>query len=80
MSKITFEFDSENVDDITDVKTLIKAPEIRSVLFEISHNLRKKIEYKLDAGEYDAYEALDLCFKEISELLFENGINDDLYM
>ena len=67
-------FNLENPDDRIEHLAAIKSGNMRSALFDISHNLRKQIENEIDdnPGKYTySYEVLDLTFEKIHEILKE---------
>ena len=82
--KAILEFDLDDADDRRAHLRCVKATKMAQVLWEIHYNCHKGIEHRLDALAEkeklpDAYDTMDLIFKEISELINEEGIIiDDL--
>ena len=73
--KATIKFNLDDADDLISYKRTNKSLDMAIVLFEISNNLKRDIENKLDNKEYGKYEAIDLVFEEISQLLHEHKID-----
>lgn len=71
-------FDLENPDDRVSHLRCIKATDMAIVLFEITRNLRRQLERKLEHGyptQLTSYQTLDVVFEEIATLMDDNGIN-----
>lgn len=75
--KAIIEFNLSESDDALDYKRVNKSLDMALALWEIAYNTRKKIHYQLDANVYDKYNAVDLVFEKISEILNEHNINLD---
>ena len=55
-----------------------------SAMFEITHNMRKRILNELEFSEkckgFDKYDGVDYVFEKIHEELNENGVNSDSFI
>lgn len=71
MAKITIKLDLRREKDLRDYNLFNNAEGMFDSLFEISHNLKKKVAYKLDGDDNGA---LDLVFEAIAEILEENNV------
>jgi hypothetical protein len=47
------------------------------MLWELMHNSKKSLEWKMESNSIDRYDALDMVFQRINELLEEYDINVD---
>lgn len=74
--KATLEFDLNNPDDRMNHLRSVKALDMACVLFEITHNLKRKLENRFEAQpqERDEFDGLDEVFKEVNNLMSEHGI------
>lgn len=79
--KATFEFDMNDPEDVMDHKRMSKSLDMALVLWELKNNAQKKIHYHLDDTEKEkprtAYEAVDLVFDIIYELMRDYNIDMD---
>jgi len=75
--KAQLNFDLENLDDEMEIKRCLKSTEMALVLWELVHNSKKSLEWKMEADTINRYDALDMVFERISELLEEYDINID---
>lgn len=79
MAKGILEFDLTNVDETKAHLRAVKSTDMALALWDIVHNTKKRLENSFENKEIDKYEALDLVFKEISEIYEDHGIQvDDL--
>jgi translation elongation factor EF-Tu-like GTPase len=77
------EFDLSNPDSKLDHIKCLKANDMASVLFEITHNLQKKVYWYFEtpiskANEVTAVEGVEKVFEEIHKLMKDYDITDDL--
>ena len=76
--KATLTFDLENWDDARKHLAAVKSGNMAIVLWEITHNLKKNCHIHIEAVEanekLDKYEAVELVFEKIHDLLDENNI------
>lgn len=88
MSKAILKFDLSDPDDLQDFKRVTKANDMAFTLFEIFRNMKKSLEWDIDAKiseaknkgeEFNSLDVLDLIYDAMYEKLEENNINiDDL--
>ena len=78
MSKAILEFDLSDDQDYLDFKIVNKAHSMHSALFEIFYNTKKGLEWSFDGKEIDKYEALDMVYERLNEILKQNDINLDV--
>lgn len=76
-AKLTFDLD--NPDDMYSYKVHNKAMDMASALFEITHNLRRKVENKIDISQTELTndEVIDYIFNELNQILIDENINTD---
>jgi hypothetical protein len=75
--KAQINFDLENLDDEIELKRFLKATDMALVLWELMHNSKKSLEWKMESDTISRYYALDMVFERITELLEEHDINVD---
>ena len=75
MAKATIEFDLNETDDIKAHLRCVKSLDMALVLWEITHNTKKKLEWTMEGKEMDKYEALELVYEKIFEIMSEHNIN-----
>ncbi len=79
MAKATLEFDLNDEDDIRAHKRAIKSLDMSLALWNITHNTKKSLEWSMEGKEMDKYDALEMIFDKIYEILDEHNIKlDDL--
>jgi hypothetical protein len=79
MAKGILEFDLNEPDDIMAHKRAVKATDMALALWDITHNTKKRLECNMEGKEIDKYEALELVYEKIHEILGDHGIKlDDL--
>jgi len=71
MAKVTIKFDLGKDNDLRDYNLFNNSNGMYDSLFEISKNLKKKVEFQM---EEDDNGALDLVFNIISNILEENNV------
>lgn len=73
------EFDLNDIDDRMAHMRCVKSTDMSIVLFEITHNLQKKLEHRFESQPQprDEFDGLDETFSEIYKLLEDNNINID---
>ena len=81
--KTTLEFDLSNPDSKLDHIKCLKANDMADVLFEITHNLQKKVNWYFEtpissANDATAVDGIERVFEEIHRLMKEHGITDDM--
>jgi cyclopropane fatty-acyl-phospholipid synthase-like methyltransferase len=70
--------DTSDHDQMAELKRYIFADKMYSALHEISFNMRKKFNHRIDCNTYqDQYDLLDAIFNEINGEIHDNGIDID---
>jgi hypothetical protein len=77
MAEAVLKFDMDDPDDRKAHFRAIKSLDMASALWDITHNTRKSLEWSLEGKEIDKYEALDMVFEKIYEILDDHNINTD---
>ena len=77
MSKATLEYNLSDIDEEQDFKRAIMANKMASALWDITHNTKKQLSYSFDGKEIDKYDALDLVFEKIHEILDNNHLDTE---
>jgi hypothetical protein len=79
MAKAKLEYDLNDTDDAMAHMRAVKSLDMALALWEITHNTKKSLEWSMEGKEMDKYDALELVFQKIHEILDEHGIKlDDL--
>lgn len=81
--KSTLEFDLDIADDRIAMMRCMKANDMASVLFEITHNLQKKVNWYFETpissgNDATAVDGIERVFEEIYRLMEEHGITDEI--
>ena len=77
MAKAKLIYDLNEPDDIMAHKRAVKSFDMALAIWNITHNTKKSLEYSMDGKEIDKYEALDLVYEKIYEILDEHNIKID---
>jgi len=77
MAKATLEFDLNDSDDMIAHLRAVKSLDMAMALWEIVHNTKKGLEWSMEDKEIDKYDALELVYQKIHEILDEHNINTD---
>jgi hypothetical protein len=77
MAKATLEFDLNDSDDMIAHLRAVKSLDMAMALWEIVHNTKKGLEWSMEDKEIDKYDALELVYKKIHEILDEHNIKTD---
>jgi hypothetical protein len=81
MAKAKIEYDLNDADDVYAHKRAVKSLDLALALWEITHNTKKGLEWSMEGKEIDKYDALELVFEKIHEIISEHNIDlDDLIM
>ena len=80
MAKATLEFDLNDSDDMIAHLRAVKSLDMAMALWEIVHNTKKGLEWSMEDKEIDKYDALELVYKKIHEILDDHNINTDELM
>jgi cell fate (sporulation/competence/biofilm development) regulator YmcA (YheA/YmcA/DUF963 family) len=79
MAKAKLKYDLNDIDDVYAHKRAIKSLDMALALWEIMHNTKKGLEWSMEGKEIDKYEALEMVYEKIYEILDEHNIKmDDL--
>jgi len=84
MATATLTFNLADFDDRVEHLRCTKATSMAMFIWSLVHNSKKSLKYEVEAKQmkdntFDAYDAVDLVFDRIYELLEEEGIKiDDL--
>jgi len=77
MAKATLEYDLSDPDDVMEHKRAVKSLDMAMALWDIVHNTKKGLEWSMEDKEIDKYDALELVYKKIHEILDDHNINTD---
>lgn len=77
MAKAKIEFDLNDPDDKQAHFRAVKSFDMAAALWDITHNTKKGLEWALEAKDVDKYEALEMVYEKIYEILDEHRINTD---
>jgi hypothetical protein len=55
----------------------IKSLDMAMALWDITHNTKKGLEWSMEGKEMDKYDALEMVFEKIHEILDEHNIRTD---
>ena len=80
MAKATLEFDLNDSDDMIAHLRAVKSLDMAMALWEIVHNTKKGLEWSMENKEIDKYDALELVYEKIHEILGDHNINTDELM
>jgi hypothetical protein len=77
--KAVLEFDLNDLEDRMSHMRCVKSLDMSIVLFELTINLKKKLEnrFENEPQERDEFDGIDETFREIHNLLDKHGINID---
>jgi hypothetical protein len=79
MSKEKLIYDLHEPDDIMAHKRDVKSFDMALAIWNITHNTKKSLEWSMEGKEMDKYDALELVYEKIYEILEEHNIKmDDL--
>jgi hypothetical protein len=79
MPKAKIEFDLSDPDDRMAHMRAVKSTDMALALWDITHNTKKGLEWSMENKEIDKYDALEMVFDKIYEILEEHNIKmDDL--
>ena len=79
MAKAILEYDLNDTDDAMAHMRAIKSLDMALALWELLNNSKRTLERTMHEKELDKYEALDMVYERIYELMDEHNIKlDDL--
>jgi hypothetical protein len=77
MAKAKLEFDLNDQDDRMAHLRAVKSLDMAMALWDITHNTKKGLEWSMENKEMDKYDALEMVFEKIHEILNDHNINTD---
>jgi hypothetical protein len=77
MAKATLEYDLSDPDDVMAHLRAVKSLDMAMALWDIVHNTKKGLEWSMEGKEIDKYDALELVYEKIHEILDDHNINTD---
>jgi hypothetical protein len=77
MAKAILEYNLSDPDDVMAHKRAIKSLDMAMALWDIVHNTKKGLEWSMEGKEIDKYDALELVFEKIHEILDDHNIITD---
>ena len=77
MAKATLEYDLSDPDDVMEHKRAVKSLDMAMALWDIVHNTKKGLEWSMEGKEIDKYDALELVYEKIHEILNDHNIITD---
>jgi cell fate (sporulation/competence/biofilm development) regulator YmcA (YheA/YmcA/DUF963 family) len=81
MAKAKIKYDLNDVDDVYAHKRAVKSLDMALALWEITHNTKKGLEWSMEGKEIDKYDALEMVFEKIHEIISDHSIDlDDLIL
>jgi hypothetical protein len=81
MAKAKLVYDLNEPDDVMAHKRAVKSLDLSLALWDITHNTKKGLEWSMEGKEMDKYDALEMVFEKIHEIISEHNIDlDDLIM
>ncbi len=75
MAKAIIEYNLKDIDDVYAHKRAVKSLDLALALWEITHNTKKKLEWSMEGKEMDKYDALELVYEKIFEIISEHKID-----
>jgi len=79
MAKAKLVYDLNEPDDVMAHKRAVKSLDLALALWTITHNTKKGLEWSMEGKEMDKYDALEMVFEKIHEIMSEHNIDlDDL--
>jgi hypothetical protein len=79
MAKAILEYDLNDSEDSMAHMRAVKSLDMAMALWTITHNTKKSLEWSMEGKEMDKYDALELVYEKIYEILEEHNIKmDDL--
>jgi hypothetical protein len=77
MAKAKLEFDLNDQDDRMAHLRAVKSLDMAMALWDITHNTKKGLEWAMEGKEIDKYDALEMVFEKIHEILNAHNIDTD---
>ena len=77
MAKAKIEFDLNDPDDKMAHLRAVKSLDLALAVWSIVHNTKKGLEWSMEGKEMDKYDALEMVYDKIYEILDEHNIKID---
>ncbi len=77
MAKAKIEYDLNDIDDRYAHLRAVKSLDLALAIWDITHNTKKALEWSMEGKEMDKYDALEMVYDKIHEILDEHNINID---
>jgi hypothetical protein len=77
MATATLTFDLNEPDDVLAHLRCVKSTDMAIAIWEIIHNTKKGLEWSMEGKEMDKYDALEMVYEKIHEILGEHNIRTD---
>jgi hypothetical protein len=77
MAKAKLEFDLNDQDDRMAHLRAVKSLDMAMALWDITHNTKKGLEWGMEGKEMDKYDALEMVFEKIHDILNAHNIDTD---
>ena len=77
MAKATLEYDLNEPNDVLAHLRAVKSLDLALALWDIVHNTKKGLEWSMEGKEIDKYDALELVYEKIHEILNDHNIITD---
>ena len=77
MAKATLEYNLSDPEDSMAHLRAVKSLDMAMALWDIVHNTKKGLEWSMEGKEIDKYDALELVFEKIHEILNDHNIITD---
>jgi hypothetical protein len=77
MAKATIEYNLSDPDDAMAHLRAIKSLDMAMALWDIVHNTKKGLEWSMEGKDIDKYDALELVYEKIHEILNDHNIITD---
>ena len=77
MATATLTFDLNEPDDVLAHLRCVKSTDMAIAIWDIIHNTKKGLEWSMEGKEMDKYDALEMVYEKIHEILAEHNIKTD---
>jgi hypothetical protein len=77
MAEGILKFDLNDFDDKIAHLRAVKSLDMAMAIWDITHNTKKSLEWSMEGKDMDKYDALEMVFDKIYEILNEHNINAD---
>ncbi len=77
MAKAKIEYDLNDIDDRYAHLRAVKSLDLALAIWDITHNTKKALEWSMEGKEMDKYDALEMVYDKIYEILDEHNIKID---